>query len=629
MSYFPRKDSVPDIRHPLTDEHGKIIYQNYLKSGQERSRSEPSIRPPNAWDQELEELRSSADKSYFQQEILKSKINWSIGSPEARTKAVKAAAERANTKQKKKYKWKIQEDPRDRPSTSSASLPSCSDHPSVPPPPPPLPSFDSDSDESISSFIPQANKSTGLVKMADQNQINPLARVMAEVGPNAEMVAAVAGCAQVPAVPEGFVSRFPAIETPVVPANTVPTGRILSAALFQGVFSAGADINGLIFATSNTVRDGGPNGLHISQNVMGLLALATGYYNTVPRAPNTEALTYAHVDLIFGTLPTGMRCNEEDSNRLLRTFFQTLKRDLVAAVGEAPPAAPAYLTAIRECFTPEGFLLLANSFAENPAAMDTALVNLMLDSLTTESFSIGFRTLEAAELAMLIAGIARKGQVQERYVMRIRDTLRQSSGLQVNIDALRIRFYGRIGGMAIGNNSAIARAIFERWISVTQNVDQALRINLIAQQAISSFMTPLICFTLARHSHPQFPWGTVEEIAGGGEIAAIGNALRIIASDPYYGYRQNASAIAATKYPTLGYAGIRICELVDGQISLRDYQGARGGNKKVKGVQAIDSMIAAYRGRLPEIHNECDMNITAVVAAAYQSVQQMGGAPAV
>lgn len=464
MSYFVRKDSVPDIRHPQTDEHGRVIYPNYLKSGQDRSQSVPNIRPPNEWDQELAALRSSSDRSYFEkrQELLKSKINWSVHSPEARTKAAKAAAERTKSKKKKQYKWEIQESSDPQPSTSFSTRPTSPRTTSVPPPPPPLPPSDSESDEADPPVVlpPKAPRKT--VNMADQAPINPLARMMAPVGPNAEMVAAVAACAPVPAVPEGFVARFQPAAAPVLPAAALPTGRILSAQLLQGVFSAGTGIQGLIFGTSTAIRADGEGGLNISQNIMGLIALATGYYSTIARAPDVDNIQYAHVDLIYGTLPAGMRSSVEVSDRNLRAFFLTLKNDLTAATREVPPADPAYLAAIRECFTPEGFVLLAGSFAANPGATDTVLINLMLDALVPESFSVGFRTRQAGELAMIIAGIARKGQAQDRYVGRIRDTLRQSSGLQVDIDALRIRFYGRIGGLAIGNDSALARAIFER-----------------------------------------------------------------------------------------------------------------------------------------------------------------------
>lgn len=375
-----------------------------------------------------------------------------------------------------------------------------------------------------------------------------------------------------------------------------------------------------------------PKGTRRQSNLLMFLNFARMYYACDVKNPDSSVSSkeLMGIDLILVDLPKGFRVPKQEADQ---AAFRFVRRVAVAALAGENAEEKALWNILQANYTQSGLDIIKEEADGITPASNAAKINTFVARLSTVLIPEVHTQLSRAQIlggvTTIILGLARKGSCKDAYKKRVEDQIKVATGLSIELEAQAIMYVGKLTTkMDQTAWSAYIRAVFAKWVtitSITANYPAALRLNLVARHPPWSFLTPLMCYMEARVAYSDFPWGTIEVFATQKEVNAVQAAMMIVRQDPYYGYGCGGSAVAASKYATLAYAGYRLLVVAGGHICLKDYRGFGKGNTKIRNKGQIDTLVSAYTLQPVGLNTPANQELLQMARETAQAINQVGG----
>lgn len=162
-------------------------------------------------------------------------------------------------------------------------------------------------------------------------------------------------------------------------------------------------------------------------------------------------------------------------------------------------------------------------------------------------------------------------------------------------------------------NSTNAAAVLTAW--TTDLPLSALRLRLTLEQALGSGMTAFIVVGRAILKYPDFPWAKLNMLTGG-ELTNYSLAMNAVNGNPYYGFNRTLGPVRSTLYSTIAYVAKDLLITLNGEVSLKRYEG---WIKAPKSSPVVRNMLETYKqARANEMENDAvpfvDQELFATIA---------------
>lgn len=115
-------------------------------------------------------------------------------------------------------------------------------------------------------------------------------------------------------------------------------------------------------------------------------------------------------------------------------------------------------------------------------------------------------------------------------------------------------------------------------------------------QACNSGITALIVIGRAIKIFDDFDWGRIVQIFQQ-EWASVEVAMNDVGNNKWYGFKHNLGRVASTRYKNVAYVAKELLIKVNGEASLRSYDG---WTRRAKYQAVLDTMIADYKNEKTE-----------------------------
>jgi hypothetical protein len=191
------------------------------------------------------------------------------------------------------------------------------------------------------------------------------------------------------------------------------------------------------------------------------------------------------------------------------------------------------------------------------------------------------RNLGLCLLTTLCVAAAKRGSITHSKLSAIMRDINNGTGLQVELDATIVNLvYQKATKYVTGQN---AGSIFRAW-SQGLDIDTALRLKLTIDQAANAGLTAICLIRRALTEHPDFYWHRVASVFQA-EFIKVGEALRLIHNNPYYGFNKDLGPVKSTNYPSITWIAKTLLIAVGGNDTLKNYAGFTRGIKHQDRVQ--------------------------------------------
>lgn len=195
-----------------------------------------------------------------------------------------------------------------------------------------------------------------------------------------------------------------------------------------------------------------------------------------------------------------------------------------------------------------------------------------------------------------VIAITKRGNITRPKLRKVLAELSKATAKELQCDIQDIRHIFEVLGSTI--NKENAKNYFDSVIAMC-GMTRGMRLSLMAQQAALAGLTQISCIRNALYNYPNFPWARIFEMWPA-QMAAVQNALTLIANNPYYGFDSDLGNVKATLYKDVFVLAKKLLIKLGGASTLANYEGGKTTCANADEVEAMIERYIAYQSTPPE-----------------------------